>query len=186
MNKEQEKFLDQQVEKVAGKENKQTNSAMTNVLGDVLFKGLSIMQAIGFPPGLIEMMYSFASDLYSSGKYEDARAMFFFITQLNPKDKRFPFGCAASHHKVKKYYEASNYYLMASSLDPADPYPYFHAADCYIQLGKFENAKFLLDSCLVAAGERPEHEKLRQQVVAMQHIILQGMGASEKEKVEQR
>ncbi len=74
---------------MAGHCKKEEKDQYRQILGDVIFKGYSIMEAIKFPPALIELIFSFANDLYSEGKYEDANKLYYLILQLNPKDDRF-------------------------------------------------------------------------------------------------
>lgn len=174
MDKEQEKFLDEQVENIAGSANSESKNGMRGLLGNLLFNGFSIMQAIGCPPGLLEMLYSYALELYKAGKYQDASPLLFFISQMNPKDKRFLFACAASYHKQKKYFDALNHYLLASALEPRnDPYPYFHAADCYLQYNQIEAARVMLQTAILAAGDAPEYGKLKQEALAMHEVLSQ-------------
>lgn len=182
MNKEEEEVVDAEVEKVAGNQPPEQKGALKNVFMDVLTKGLTIMQAIGFPPGLLEMIYSYASDLYGAGKYQDCNALFFFLAQLNPRDPRFLFGCAASFHKLKRFPEASSYYLMASSIDPGNPLPFYHAADCFLQANQPEAAIVLLEKAIVVAGESSQYQKMKQQALALREAIQQNVGKQEVEQ----
>lgn len=187
MNKEEEALdeaIDLEVEKIAGngEGDLEQKKEVRNVFVNVLQNGLTIMQAIGFPPGLLEMIYSYASELYSAGKYDDSSALFFFISQLNPKDPRYLFGCAASFHKLKRYPEASSYYLMASTIDPENPLPLYHSADCFLQAGQPQAAVILLERALEIIGDSGKHEKLKQQAVALRDVIQQNLESQEAEK----
>lgn len=185
MEKKAEEAIDLEVENVAGGEPSEQKQELRNVFVNVLQKGMTIMQAIGFPPGLLEMIYGYASELYKAGKYEDANPLFFFLSQLNPRDSRFLFGCAASFHKLKRYPEASTYYLLSSGIDPENPYPFYHAADCFLQANQPEAAIVLLEKAIMVAGESEKYEKLRQQAYALREVIQKHVEEKEKNSEEQ-
>lgn len=175
-----EELVDKEVKKIAANRSEEEQGTLKNVFMDILVKGMSIMQAIGFPPAQLEVIYSYASELYSAGKYDDASALFFFISQLNPRDPRFTFGLAASFHKLKRYGDASVYYLMSTTVDRENPLPYFHAADCFIQLNQPEAAIVMLDNTLALSWNSPQHEKLKQQASALLEIVQQATGKTKQ------
>lgn len=181
MNKEEEEVIDQQLEKTAGNQPPEQKQELKNVFVNVLQNGMTIMQAIGFPPGLLEMIYSYASELYGAGKYQDSSALFFFLSQLKPTDPRFLFGCAASFHKLKRYPEASSYYIMASGIDPGNPLPFYHAADCFLQANQPEAAIVLLEKAIAVASESSHHEKLMQRAFALREVIQKSLEKQEAE-----
>lgn len=165
-----ESDIDAQAVKIAGNDTGQQKE-VKNVFVNVLQNGMTIMQAIGLPPGLLEMIYSYASELYTAGKYQDANALFFFLAQLKPTDPRFLFGCAASFHKVKRFSEAATYYLMASTIDPGNPYPFYHAADCFLQANQPQAAIVLLEKAIIITEGSSQFEKLQQQALALREVI---------------
>lgn len=168
-----EQAIDEEVQATAGKCAPEEQNAFKQILLNVLTSGMTIMQAIGFPPAQLEVIYSYAIDLYKSGKYEEAAGLFFFLGQMNPKDPRYSFGMAAVFHKTKRYFEATTYYLASALHDPSNPLPYFHAGDCFQQLHKPEAAIIMLDRALSVAGDAPQHEKLVQQASAWRESIEQ-------------
>ncbi len=173
---DEEKIIDQQVEKMGNKCAPEEKDQFRQILGDVVTKGLSIMEAIKFPPGLVELIFSYANDLYSAGKYEDANKLYYFVVQLNPKDPRFPFAYAASFHKLKKFNEAAGFYLISGNSNPEDPLPWFHCADCYIQMHELDVAKVMLEKTIMVAQDSLEHEKIKQQAAGLISAIENSQG----------
>lgn len=175
----EEEVIDLQVEKVGGKYPPDAKDQLRSVFTDIIEKGMTIMEAIKFPPPLVELIYSHASELYTSGKFQDASKLFYYLLRLNPKDPRFPFAYAASQHKLKQYEEAAGFYLMSSTLDSGNPLPWFHAGDCYLELQKPDVALIMLSKSLEVAGNSPNHERLRQQAAALCDAIKQTLGAGQ-------
>lgn len=180
MAKTKEELIDQQVEKTGAPFPPEAKGQLKTVLSDVLLKGLSIMEAIHFPPPLVELIYSHACDLYTAGKYQDAGKLFNFLARLNPKDPRFSFSYAASQHKLKNYEEASGFYIFSTTLDPANPLPWFHAGDCYLEMQKLDVALVMLTKSIEVAGDSPAHERLKQQAGALCDLIKQSMGGEQQ------
>lgn len=180
MDKEkQEELIEEKVEDSAGKAPSEQTNGINNVFATIIQNGMMLMQAIGLPPTFMEMIYGYGSELYDAGKYYDAASLFFFLAQLNPKEPRFFFSCAASFHKMKKYTEASSYYLMAANVDPENPLPFFHAADCSLQTEEPEFAILLLDKTIAIAGESSQHEKIKQQALALRDVVQKKLDKQE-------
>ncbi|MBA3602611.1 MAG: tetratricopeptide repeat protein, partial [Parachlamydiaceae bacterium] len=97
--------------------------------------------------------------------------LYYFVLQLNPKDPRFPFSYAASFHKLKKYQDAVTYYIIAGSVAPDDPLPWFHCADCYIKINELDVAKVMLEKTIIVSGDSLDHERIKQQASAIISVI---------------
>lgn len=173
----EEEIVDRQVDKMGGKCNPDEKDQFRQILGDVVFKGLTIMEAIKMPPALVELIFSYANDLYAAEKYSDANKLYYFILQLNHQDPRFLFAYAASFHKLKKYKDAANYYLLCGSAH-SNPLAWYHCADCYIQLREYEVAKAMLNKAIASAGDSSEHEKIKQQAAGLISAIENAQGGS--------
>ena len=55
-------------------------------------------------------------------------------------DERFWFGRAASLQEDALFSDALSAWAMASLLNTEDPYPHFHAAECYLSLQNRKDA----------------------------------------------
>ncbi|MBA3237903.1 MAG: SycD/LcrH family type III secretion system chaperone [Parachlamydiaceae bacterium] len=172
----QEEVIDKQVEKVGGNYPPKAKDQLKSVFTDIIEKGMTIMEAIHFPPPLVELIYSHASELYTAGKFQDASKLFYYLVRLNPKDPRFSFAYAASLHKLKNYEEAAGFYLMSTTIDSENPLPWFHSGDCYLELQKPDVALIMLAKSIEVAGNSPNHERLKQQAGALCDAIKQSLG----------
>ena len=174
----EEELIDKQVDKMGAKCAPAEKDQFRQILGDVIMKGMTIMEAIKMPPGLVELIFSYANDLYTAGKYNDANKLYYFVLQLNPKDARFPFAYAASFHKLKKYQDAVTYYIIAANVNPNDPQPWFHCADCYIKLNELNVAKVMLEKTILVCDNSMEYESTKQQASAILSVIEGSQGGS--------
>ncbi len=56
--------------------------------------------------------------------------------------------------------------MMSGNLRSFNPYPWFHCADCYMQLQQYEVAKIMFYRAIQEAGDSSQHEKVKQQANA--------------------
>lgn len=172
---EEEQAIDSEVERVGGTCPPSEKTQFKSIFTNIIQKGMTIMEAIKFPPALLELLYSYASELYNSGKYQDANKLFYYLVQINPKDPRFPFAYAASFHKLKKYEDASNYYMMAGMTEKGNPLPWFHTGDCYLQMQRPDAALVMLNKAINVAGNQPQYEQLKKQAEGLRHAVVQAI-----------
>jgi type III secretion system low calcium response chaperone LcrH/SycD len=95
----------------------------------------------------LEAAYSLAYEMYNNGKFQDAQYTFTLLVMLNPLDKRFLMGFGAASQFAGDYEKALEGYARAAIIDGTDPYPHFHAAECYVALGnREETLRALVDA----------------------------------------
>lgn len=153
---------------------------LEGVIGSVIYGGKTIAEAIHFPPEQVEFIYSYAVNLYEGGQYKDASRAFFYLEQLDHKDARYAFGYAACLHKLKVFNDAATHYLLAASVDPNNPAPWFHAADCYINLSLPHAARTMLSNAILVAGEHSQYARVKQDAAILLNVLNH---ANDSEKV---
>lgn len=134
-------------------------------------KPKGIMDFLGCPPETIDGMYRHAYQLYNTGRYKDAAQVFRTLTTLHTSDYKYTMGLAACYHMMKEYQMAAGVYLVVSTLAPLNPIPYFHASDCYMQIGDKVSAMLMLEMALKKAGSNKEYSTLKQRA----EITLAGL-----------
>jgi type III secretion system low calcium response chaperone LcrH/SycD len=82
----------------------------------------------------VERFYTYGFAHYGSGSWNEAADVFRLLCTRRPLEPRFWFGLAATLQESGSYREALNSWAMASLLKANDPYPHFHAAECYFSL----------------------------------------------------
>lgn len=143
--------------------NQVTNKALKN-------SGL-IKDIIGLSDESAESIYSQAYLLYNTGKYKDAAELFRLLIMLNATEPKYTMGLAACFHMMKEYEGAASAYSLVSIVDAENPIPYFHASDCYIQMGDRGSAIVALEMAVKRAGEKPEFTMLKERAL----ITLQAL-----------
>ena len=106
-------------------------------------------------------LYAQAYQLYNMGKYHDAQALFTSLITLNVTEPKYMLGFAACLHMQKNYDEAAKRYMACSALDPVSPIPYFHAYDCFMEMGDVSSAMVALSMTIKRCGEKSEYEEIK-------------------------
>lgn len=105
-------------------------------------------------------LYTMAYQFYRSGKFEEARHFFRFLAGVNPLDRRFWMGLAASYQMLKDYQPAIECYSVAAVQNPDDPYAHWHAAECFFAQGNQAQALGALESALTVARQDEKYRSL--------------------------
>ncbi len=116
-------------------------------------------------------VYSIAYGLYNNGQFENAEKVFQFLCFYGHLEKKHWMGLAATRQMLKKFEDACQAYGMAALLDPGDPRPPLHAADCFLALGRYKEAESALSGALHFAGEKPEYEDVRQRARTLLSLL---------------
>ncbi|MBI1247934.1 CesD/SycD/LcrH family type III secretion system chaperone [bacterium] len=112
-------------------------------------EGASIGDVYNIEPRKLEMVYSVARTFYANRKYDDALAMFRFLTLMDHTNQKFWIGYASTLQMMKDYEKAVEAYGFATILDIDNPKPQLQAGYCLIQLGKLEEAICALEGALM-------------------------------------
>jgi len=94
---------------------------------------------------------------YEKGHYKEASSGFARLIMINGLEKKYWTGLAASEQQAKNYQNALPAWAMAAILDPENPTPHFHAAECLISQNEIKEAMLALEE---AKRRSPEKELL--------------------------
>lgn len=122
----------------------------------------SIKDILGVTDENAESVYGQAYILYNSGRYNDAGEVFRLLIMLNAIEPKYTMGLAACYHMLKEYSAAAAMYNLVTIIDPTTPLPFFHASDCYLQLGDKISAAIMLEMAIKRAANRAEYATLLQ------------------------
>ena len=92
----------------------------------------------------LESSYAEAYALYQAGKYARASDLFRSLCTESPLEARFWFGLGSCMQESGEYQNALQAWAMAALLDPKNPYPHFHAAECSCSLNQMKDASMAL------------------------------------------
>lgn len=111
----------------------------------------------------LEPFYADAFAQYEAGQMQTAIESFRFLCYKHPLEGRFWFGLAASLQENKEYETALEAWAVTSVLKQEDPYPHFHAAECYFSLLNIQDALIALDK----ASERVKEDVNLEEKIAL-------------------
>ncbi len=154
-----------------GAPGKKAEAAVKQIMEAALKKGIMPKQALQISDDTMEAIYTQAFTLYSQAKYRDASYIFRLLMLLDFTTPKYVLGLAACAHRVQDYTNAANLYFLCAALDPKNPLPHFHAADCYIQLGAIAVASYSLDMAIAVAADQPQYQAIKQRAGLMKEAI---------------
>lgn len=82
----------------------------------------------------VEEFYAYGFAQYNSGNWAEAADVFKVLCTRRPLEARFWFGLGATMQEAGSYLDALHSWAMVALLKNSDPYPHFHAAECYFSL----------------------------------------------------
>lgn len=154
-----------------GTTGKKSEAAVKNILEQALKKGIMPKTALKLSDDTMEAIYTQAYTLYNQGKFRDASYVFRLLMLLDFTTPKYVLGLAACAHRVKDYTNAANLYYLCAALDPSNPMPHFHAADCYMQLGAIGIASYSLGLAIETAGMQPQYEIIKERATLMRDAL---------------
>lgn len=152
-----------------------------SLLTAALNKGIMPKQALQLGDDTMEAIYSQAYTLYNQGRYKEASYIFRMLMLLDYATPKYPMGLAACQHRQKDYKSAANIYLLCGTLEPTNPLPHYHAADCYMQLNYSMMALFSLGLAIKAAGTQPQYAIIKERASLMREALKKQI----KEEIEE-
>lgn len=145
--------------------------ALKEALEKALKKGIMPKTALQIGDETMEAIYTQGYNLYNQGKFKEASYMFRLLMLLDFTTPKYVLGLAASAHRLKDYANAANLYLLCAALDPTNPLPHFHAADCYLQLKLPTIALFSLGMAVTASGTQPQYALVKDRAALMKQAL---------------
>lgn len=125
-------------------------------------KSNSIKDVFGISDESAEAIYGQAYLLYTTGRYKDAAEIFKLLIMMNSTEPKYVMGLGACYHMLKEFHSAASTYMLVAAIDVLNPLPYFHASDCYIQMGDKVSGALMLEMALKRAGDQKKYETLKQ------------------------
>lgn len=128
---------------------------------NIFLKQMSPKDALGIDDQTAEKIYAQAYQFYNMGKYSDAHTLFSSLLLIDVTEPRYMLGLAACSHMLKNYEEAAEHYMKCAALDLKSPIPYFHAYDCFTQMGDVSSAMISLNLTIKRCGDKPEYQEMK-------------------------
>jgi type III secretion system low calcium response chaperone LcrH/SycD len=144
---------------------------LAEIFNQFLLNGHTVKSLQDLSRDNLEAVYAMAYGDYNNGSYERAAQLFELLCYLDHMEKKYWLGLGAARQMLKNYEGAVDAYSLASVFDLQDPNPPLLAAECHLAMGQREQALSGFQFAVDCAGERPEHEALKQQAAAKLELL---------------
>ena len=173
-------IIQKNVSKVSDKLNKEEQEKLQNVLRKVVLEGMVPKDAMQLDDRVMNLCYSYAYNLFNTGKFEEANQTFRILQALDPRSPRYMMGLAACYHKQNEFEKAAEVYFATSLIDLTSPIPFYHMADCYMQMDDPYDAYIALTAATKRCGKDPIYAKLKAKCYAMMTGLRKTLGMDEE------
>ena len=120
-------------------------SYVEDFIPNILMKSESLQCAFGISSYEMEKLYEEAFEYYAADCYLDSLTVFRWLVLFNSYEAKYWMGFAANQQLLQRYEKALHAYAVASLLDIKNPYPHYHAFECYRLLNNKDDAKKALN-----------------------------------------
>lgn len=128
---------------------------------DIFDKDIPIQEVLGITDEKMDAFYQMAASSYNVGNYQKALKFFSVLFDLTACSE-FAMGIAACYHCLHDYEKAYKYYIVSSGLAPEDPFPFFYAYDCVMNLGSLTLAEKMLNKVIEISGDNAKYRKIKE------------------------
>lgn len=149
------------VVKLGDKATKEEKLDVAKVLTKIFEQGMTPREAMKITEVETSEFYSAAYQMFSNGKFVEARELFKLLLVLEPTEAGFALSLGACHQHLKDYEYALEAYMLASTLSSADPVPLFYAYECYKILNDPTSASIMLSNVIYKSGDNPAYQKVK-------------------------
>lgn len=131
----------------------------------------------------LEELYARGYNLYKAGRYREALPIFKLLAQANFKEPRYIMAMAATFHMLREYVSAAQAYYVVNMIDPDDPLPQYHLADCCFQMNNPISAYCALQMALKRCQKNPAYKNLEERIEIMIKSLKSDFEAKRREGV---
>lgn len=168
-------MIDSALEKVGSSLSQEKKEEFRSFFLNVIEKKMQPKEALDFSKEDMEWLYSYAYQLFSTGKYKEASTPLALLNLLEPNNHKYAFALGSCFQKLKKYQEAIDVYTIAAVLKLNDPMAFYHMSDCHVNLQNIPSALFCLKSAGAICVDNPEFANLKERIdLSIQKLEKEG------------
>jgi len=124
------------------------NAEKASMIMELLQNGATAKDIKGLSDQQMESIYALGVNFYKLGRIAEAEKIFKFLVFFDYYCQKYWIGMGAVHQIQKHFDQARAAYEYAALLDITQPKPIYHAAECYLALGRIEDAEATLDALI--------------------------------------
>ena len=152
--------------------NSNFNTLRASQLQLLVDKGIISKRSLGITESDYERIYARAKQLYDSGNYRIARALFSLLALLDPKSPAILYGLASSCMMLNDLEAAVDIFLEYAVLIPSDPYPYYFVSGCFERKQDLPSAMIALQTAINRSGEQTQYQEIKQRaILALENLV---------------
>lgn len=140
---------------------------LEDFIPNTLLKSATLQQAFEVSNYEMEEIYVEAYNHYQEENYLESCTAFRWLVLLNPYWAKNWMGLAASSQLLEKYEKALHAYAVAALLENHNPYPHFHAFECYSALENSEEAEKALELALCRTLGKESYRDLQKEIESL-------------------
>jgi len=130
-------------------------------------KSETLQKAFGISGFELEEVYAEAHMHYAQDAFLEAATAFRWLVFFNTFVPKYWMGLAASLQMLEKYDKALHAYALSALLDSHNPYPHFHAYECYVELNNKEDADKALELAYRRTQGKAAYTQLRNEIQSL-------------------
>ena len=142
-----------------------------DLLAEYFDEGKPLQELFGFSNEATAEFYGVARELIELKRHQEAVKAFLFLTALNPYISEFWLGLGLAKQQCKLLEDALYAFGVAYGLDGSDIFPYALAAQCCIDLKRFDRALEIIDEAEAYAIENDEKQLKKDAAAARDYVI---------------
>lgn len=135
---------------------------LEDFIPNTLLKSETLQRAFAVSPYEMEEIYKEGHSFYILDNFLESSTSFRWLVLLNPFVAKYWMGLAASLQLLEKYEKALHAYAMVALLEMENPYPHWHAYECYSLLNNLEEGKLALQNAYQRTLNQPAYCDLKQ------------------------
>jgi type III secretion system low calcium response chaperone LcrH/SycD len=118
-------------------------------------------------------VHAIAYNLYTQGRFAEAERYFGFLSFYRPLDCRYLVSIGSCRQMQKNFSGAIESYSLATLLEPENPEPSLHVAECLLGLGEAEAARETLHMVANLCRLKGGHADVAARAEALQSLLGQ-------------
>ena len=123
----------------------------------IVFEGYTVKDFARISDDEMEAAYAVAFSLVNQGQYDEAEKLLSWLAGLDQFEAKYQLGIGLCRQQMGRLEGAIQAFATVGILDATNPIAPLRAAECYLQLGKLEEARSGLRAAQHWASGRAEH-----------------------------
>ncbi|WP_226648335.1 SycD/LcrH family type III secretion system chaperone [Microbulbifer variabilis] len=144
-----------------------------------LEQGGTLADLLDMTPEELKTIYALAYQKYQNCNYQEALPLFQLLCQCNHMESKYLLGLGATRQALSQFELAAEAYSLAAIVDPFDPRPSFHAAECHLALENWMQAGSGFEMTMLRCEGKPEFETLNQKAMSEFSSVKEKLGIAD-------